>query len=50
MGDFLPMLGVYKNDSSGGTTKVQLPSTKNGNLPLEVPKGGYSTEDYQKLQ
>lgn len=50
MGDVLPMLGVYKNDSSGGTTKVQLPSTKNGNLPLEVPKGGYSTEDYQKLQ
>ena len=28
MGDVLPMLGVYKNDSSGGTTKVQLPSTK----------------------
>ena len=50
MGDVLPMLGIYKNDSSGGTTKVQLPSTKNGNLPLEVPKGGYSTEDYQKLQ
>ena len=39
MGDVLPMLGVYKNDSSGGKTKVQLPSTKNGNLPLEVPKG-----------
>lgn len=50
MGDVLPMLGVYKNDSSGGKTKVQLPSTKNGNLPLEVPKGGYSTEDYKKLQ
>ncbi|MCH5267064.1 MAG: peptidoglycan glycosyltransferase [Lachnospiraceae bacterium] len=51
MKDVLPLLGIYKKASAGDDeqTKIQLPSTKNGNLPLEVPQGGYSDGDYQSL-
>ena len=51
MQDVLPLLGIYKKASAktSDDTKVQLPSTQNGNLPLEVPKGGYSDSDYPAL-
>lgn len=50
MKDVLPLLGIYKKGSSSDDdTKINLPSTKNGNLPLEVPEGGYSDKDYKSL-
>lgn len=50
MKEILPLLGIYKKSSSGkDDTKISLPSTKNGNLPLEVPDGGFSDKDYRSL-
>lgn len=46
MKDILPLLGIYRSSGGNNTANITLPSTKNGNLPLEVPEGGYSDQDY----